>query len=357
MNKKEISIVKRMLGKDKGVLTQLNCCYIRHDRSVIAETKENFFALSEEEQEKYLTIFRKCLTGKEGKNQIPIDFPLNAEKSGHMQSMLYTWTQGFVNPSELYQQIIRSYTWVGEQFVILFGSGISNLPTKASDGAVLEDSENVYRFTICCICPVDLSGEGLVYSKEDTSFKAMEKKWTIQQPVNGFVFPALHDGEPDIHSLLYFAKKELHAEFITDGLECDLPLSETAQQEYFSAAITEAFPNNYTLDTAAQVYQKVQECIETEKETLDVKDLQGLLKECGADEERLKELENKFPEHLSLHTKNIIDEKKYVITGPGIRVQVDAENMDVLEYKEVDGRSYLCIPVDAGLEKDDIALK
>lgn len=131
--------------------------------------------LTEEEQEKYLTIFKKCLTGKEGKNQISIDFPLEAERSGHMQTMLYTWTQGFETPTEVYQRIIQSYTWDGDQFVILLGSGICNLPAKASDGTVLEDSENVYRFTICCICPVDLAGEGLVYSKEDTSFKAMEK--------------------------------------------------------------------------------------------------------------------------------------------------------------------------------------
>ena len=106
-----------------------------------------------------------------------------------------------------------------------------------------------------------LAGEGLVYSKEDTSFKAMEKKWTIQAPVNGFLFPSFHDGGSDIHSLLYYSKKELHAEFITYGLECGLPLSEKDQQEYFSAAIAEAFPDNYTLDTAAQVYQKVQEYI------------------------------------------------------------------------------------------------
>ena len=357
MNKKEISIVKRMLGKDKGVLTQLNCCYIRDDGSVIAETKENFVMLTDEEQEKYLAIFKKCLTGKEGKNQISIDFPLEAERSGHMQAMLCTWTQEFTNPSEVYQRIIQSYTWDGDQFVILLGSGICNLPAKASDGTVLEDSENVYRFIICCICPVDLSGEGLVYSKEDTSFKAMEKKWTIQSPVNGFLFPSFHDGGSDIHSLLYFAKKELHAEFITYGLECGLPLSETDQQEYFSAAITEAFPDNYTLDTAAQVYQKVQECIETEKETLDVKELQGLLKECGAKEERLKRIEEHFPEQLSLHTKNIIDEKKYVIEGPGVKVQVDADNMDVLECKKIDGRSYLCIPVDVGLEKDGLSLR
>ena len=356
MNKKEISIVKRMLGKGKGSITQLNCCYIRQNGSVIEETKENFVMLTDEEQEKYLTIFKKCLTGKEGKNQISIDFPLEAERSGHMQAMLYTWTQGFETPTEVYQRIIQSYTWDGDQFVILLGSGIYNLPAKASDGTVLEDSENVYRFTICCICPVDLAGEGLVYSKEDTSFKAMEKKWTIQAPVNGFLFPSFHDGGPDIHSLLYFSKKELHAEFITYGLECGLPLSETDQQEYFSAAIAEAFPDNYTLDTAAQVYQKVQEYIETEKETLDVKELQGLLKECGAKEERLKRIEE-FPEQLSLHTKNIIDEKKYVIEGPGVKVQVDADNMDVLEYKQIDGRSYLCIPVDVGLKKDDIALK
>ncbi len=207
MNKKEISIVKRMLGKGKGAITQLNCCYIRQDGSVIAETKENFVMLTDEEQEKYLTIFKKCLTGKEGKNQISIDFPLEAERLGHMQAMLYTWTQGFETPSEVYQRIIQSYTWDGDQFVILLGSGIYNLPAKASDGTVLEDSENVYRFTICCICPVDLAGEGLVYSKEDTSFKAMEKKWTIQSPVNGFLFPSFHDGGPDIHSLLYFSKK------------------------------------------------------------------------------------------------------------------------------------------------------
>ena len=60
---------------------------------------------------------------------------------------------------------------------------------------------------------------------------------------------------------------------------------------------------------------------------------------------------------INKSAKNIIDEKKYVIEGPGVKVQVDADNMDVLEYKQIDGRSYLCIPVDVGLEKDDIALK
>ena len=110
------------------------------------------------------------------------------------------------------------------------------------------------------------------------------------------------------------------------------------------------------LDTAAQVYQKVQEYIETEKETLDVKELQGLLKECGAKEERLKRIEE-FPEQLSLHTQNIIDDKKYVIEGSGVKVQVNADSMDVLEYKQIDGRSYLCIPVDVGLKKDGLSLR
>ena len=152
--------------------------------------------------------------------------------------------------------------------------------------------------------------------------------------------------------LFYTIRKE----FITYGLECGLPLSEKDQQEYFSAAIAEAFPDNYTLDTAAQVYQKVQEYIETEKETLDVKELQGLLKECGAKEERLKRI-GEFPEQLSLHTQNIIDDKKYVIEGSGVKVQVNADSMDVLEYKQIDGRSYLCIPVDVGLKKDGLSLR
>ena len=137
MNKKEISIVKRMLGKGKGSITQLNCCYFRQDGSVIAETKENFVMLAEEEQEKYLTIFKKCLTGKEGKNQISIDFPLEAERSGHMQAMLYTWTQGFETPTEVYQRIIQSYTWDGDQFVILLEKSSDNTAGTCFSSAIL----------------------------------------------------------------------------------------------------------------------------------------------------------------------------------------------------------------------------
>ena len=87
-----------------------------------------------------------------------------------------------------------------------------------------------------------------------------------------------------------------------------------------------------------------------------VKELQGLLKECGAKEERLKRI-GEFPEQLSLHTQNIIDDKKYVIEGSGVKVQVNADSMDVLEYKQIDGRSYLCIPVDVGLKKDGLSLR
>ena len=66
----------------------------------------------------------------------------------------------------------------------------------------------------------------------------MEKKWTIQQPINGFLFPTFQDDCSDIHSVLYFAKKELHAEFITNGLTCELPLEESDQKEYFSSALS-----------------------------------------------------------------------------------------------------------------------
>ena len=78
---------------------------------------------------------------------------------------------------------------------------------------------------------------------------------------------------------------------------------------------------------------------------------------CGAEEERLKGFAENYPEHLTLHPKNIIDEKNYVINGDGITLKVTADHMDLLEYKEIDGQSYLCIPVSVGLEKDDLPLK
>lgn len=46
-----------------------------------------------------------------------------------------------------------------------------------------------------------------------------------------------------------------------------------------------------------------------------------------------------------------------MINGDGITLKVTADHMDLLEYKEIDGQSYLCIPVSAGLEKDNLPLK
>jgi len=184
----------------------------------------------------------------------------------------------------------------------------------------------------------------------------MEKKWTIQQPINGFLFPTFQDDCSDIHSVLYFAKKELHAEFITNGLTCELPLEESDQKEYFSSALSMAFPDDYTLEKAADVYKEVQKCIEEEQD-LGKKELRNIMETCGAEEERLKGFDENYPEHLTLHPKNIIDEKNYVINGDGITLKVTADHMDLLEYKEIDGQSYLCIPVSAGLEKDDLPLK
>lgn len=135
-----------------------------------------------------------------------------------------------------------------------------------------------------------------------------------------------------------------------------MPLEESDQKEYFSSALSMAFPDDYTLEKAADVYKEVQKCIEEEQD-LRKKELRNIMETCVAEEERLKGFDENYPEHFTLHPKNIIDEKNYVINGDGITLKVTADHMDLLEYKEIDGQSYLCIPVSAGLEKDNLPLK
>ena len=356
MNQKEIAEIKKNFSMKRNTIQDLDCCYINEDRAIIATTSDPFQSLPEEEMEKYLGIFSKALSGKMEKNLTTLEFPLDAEKEEGMQNILYTFQKEKKNPDEIFQKIIETYTNVGP-YVILIGSGVYDIPAKASDASVLEDSDEAYKYMICCICPVTLTEEGLVYSEEDTSFKAMSRKYKIRCPQNAFLFPAFNDRSTDIHSILYYSKKEIHAEFITNGLNCNLPLLEGDQKEYFTEAIKKAFPTDYTLERATELYQNLQEAIYEGKDEISKKELSNIFESCGAKKENLDTFEESLPEGVDFHLKNIIDENKYIITGKGISIKVDADQVPLIEAKVIDGQSYLCIPVSAGLEKDGVCIK
>lgn len=80
----------------------------------------------------------------------------------------------------------------GSSYAVYFFHGSYDVPLKASDKESLWESEEVFQFLICAVCPV--SG---TYEPEE--------------PECGFLFPAFKDRSSDIHRIDIFQKDDKSA--------------------------------------------------------------------------------------------------------------------------------------------------
>ena len=114
--------------------------------------------------------------------------------------------------------------------------------TKTSDNSKLDESEEIFEYILCAICPVELSKPGLSYFEDDNRIGARVRDWVVDAPVNGFLFPAFTDRSADIHSVMYYTKnaKDSHPEFMEEGLGCISRQTATEQKETFSNIVRTA---------------------------------------------------------------------------------------------------------------------
>ena len=67
---------------------------------------------------------------------------------------------------EYYNRIIESYDYVGNYLIVLFHDTY-DVPMKTTDNLTLDESEEVYDYIICAICPVQLSKAALGYREAE----------------------------------------------------------------------------------------------------------------------------------------------------------------------------------------------
>lgn len=117
--------------------------------------------------------------------------------------------------NSFYQLIIDSYDYVGNFLILLFHDAYDVI-VKTNDNAKLDESEEVYEYLLCSICPVALSKPGLGYREDENRIGARIRDWVVGVPENGFLFPAFTDRSADIHSVLYYTRnaKDSHPELM-----------------------------------------------------------------------------------------------------------------------------------------------
>ncbi|WP_291650720.1 DUF4317 domain-containing protein [Clostridium sp.] len=329
MRKKDILELKRRLKKDHCTFTKMCGCYVNGEKHVILKFRETFLNLDEDEYFKYLEIAKKVLSGTIGNNILELNFPTNEDLINETQISLMQLKNSQLRDDILldnfYDSIIDNYDYTGNFLILIFHDAYDVI-TKTKDNAKIDESEEVYEYVLCAICPVSLSEPGLRYFEEDNKIKARIRDWIVEAPTNGFVFPAFIDRSSDVNSIMYYTKnaKDTHPELMENALGCYSKQTATVQKETFQSIIKDTFSADEK--KAEKIFMEVQENLnnmldeynaiyddtDAEPISLTKDDIQNLLIESGVPEEITTKIEKSYVEtfgdELPL-VENLIDTK------------------------------------------------
>lgn len=328
MNKKEVLELKRRFKKDQATFTQLVGCYVDCNHNKVCKFGGKFLTLEEEEYYKYLEIANKVLSGTVGNNLLDLEFPLQEEEVGGRQQILMALRESKLENEELldtyYDLVIDTYDEAGNYLILLYLDSY-DVMTRTRDNINLDESEEVYEYLLCAICPVALSKPGLGYLEGEQRIGPRIRDWVVGAPDTGFLFPAFNDRSTDIHSALFYTKntKEPHSEFMANGLGCGVERTATEQKMAFHSIIRNVLgaESEGTEDTLLDIQQNLSDMIDDYSEKheeedgpflLDKEVVQKVLTESNISEEKMtrieKSIDEAFGEKLPI-AENVIDTK------------------------------------------------
>lgn len=266
MKKKDILELKKRLKKDDCTFTRMCGCYVDANKNTVLNFNQTFLNLEEEEFFKYLEIARKVLSGTLGNNILELEFPYEEETEGGKQYSLMQLKKSALKNDELlnkfYKTIIDSYDYTGNYLILIFHDAYDVL-IKTTDNAKLDESEEVYEYILCAICPVSLSKPGLRYFENDNRIGARIRDWVVEAPANGFVFPAFSDRGTDVNSIMYYTKnaKDPHPELMEEALGCSSKQTAAEQKEVFTNIIRNAIGSDN--EKSDHLFMEIQDSLNT----------------------------------------------------------------------------------------------
>ncbi len=332
MNKKEVLELKRRFTKEHCTITRMCGCYVDAAKEKVVSFSQTFLNLEDEEFYKYLEIAKKTLSGNIGDNLLTLDIPLEEEATGGKQQFLLGLRESKLKNEQLidrfYDLIIDSYDYAGNYLILLFHDAY-DVMSRTTDNNKLDESEEVYEYLLCAICPVSLSKPGLGYREAENRIGPRIRDWVVGAPDSGFLFPAFNDRSSDIHSLLFYTRdtKEPHSELMEQALG-QTKRTATEQKNLFSHIVTHALGEEAgdAEDTYFNLQQKMNDYMEEQEVFFDEEtgvilegdELEKLLKESDIPDDAAEEIKISYTQTFQDQMPDVaelIDQKKLAATA------------------------------------------
>ena len=373
MEQKGLREIRRRIRPERNAITQLYGCYVNGAKEIISTLEEPLALLSQEEQEKYLALLRKCLSGALGKTLLDISFAskqvMDSPEHRLLSALRKSEGKDPALLEQFYHALIESLDMDGENYLILLAFDRYDVPHKAKDGS-FDDLGEVYRYMLCAVCPVKSGKAELGYAPEEKRFHSATAGQIVSAPDCGFLFPAFNDRAADIYHALFYSRdsKNEHRDFIDAVFRTEVPMPAGVQRDSFDALLESSLDADCRFDLVRSVHEQLSERVALHKEskdpeplTVSVGELGDMLEGGGATAEEAeafcRKCEETFGENAELSPANLSDPKRMEIRTPEVKIQVAPGLSYLVQARVLDGKKVLVIDASQGVELNGVPVK
>ena len=368
---KEIGEIRRHLRRDRSSITHLYGCYVNDAKEIVSEFQQSVAMMPENESDKYFGLLRRTLSGALGKNLIDLTFRTAQVADSPEHNLLMDLRESQLKDEEkrreLCQKIIDSLVLEGS-YLILLAYDSYDVPFKSKDDSLQQDnSQEVYRYLLCSVCPVKQTKPNLHYVPEEKVFHDGAMHQMVSAPALGFLFPAFDERSTNLYNALYYTRDitQNQDDLIQSLFNTPVPQPAAEQKKTFEALLTTALGDDCSLDVVQTVHDQLCQRMELHKESkvpepllISKKDVTEVLSSCGVSEEHLAKFrvdyDAAFGFDADLHPKNIIDAKHFELKTPDVVIKVDPTRSDLVETRIIGGVKYILICADENVEVNGV---
>ena len=206
MKQRDIAELRRRLNPDHRNPTLIRGCYADRQGRIISTFIQPVMELTEGENQQYMALFKKVLSGTPGQNLT--DIPLDSTHPGEAYRLLERLRQTALKDDEavdaFFEQVLstlradpaqdkQSVTedqQAANTLVLLLHDGYDVPYRDANDEIDAERSSEVFSYVLCAVCPVKPGKETLGYVDSRHAFHGLPAQWIAAMPEQGFLFPA-----------------------------------------------------------------------------------------------------------------------------------------------------------------------
>lgn len=374
MNQKEINELRRRFRADKSNISRIYGCFVNTNKEIVAYIDSSLGMLKQEEQEIYLARLKKCLSGGQGRNLIDIEFStpqvVDSEEHRLLSKLRSTQCSDAEAREALYRKVIDVLDMEQSNYVILLASDSYDVPYRGTDDEDQADaSADVFTYFVCAVCPVKDATADLRFFYDVSEFHIASSGPLLGNTALGFLFPAFDERSANIYNALYYVQKPdlMHEEFIDAVFHTEPPMSAPEQRSAFHTALADALETECSYSVVQSVNEQLRERVELHKAeknpellSLETREVENILRQGGVSEPHVeafhKAVEESFGEDAALQPGNLVD-KKFEIVTPNVKITMPPEYSEMVATRVIDGRKYILIPADEGLEVNGVSVK